>query len=411
MNRSVKNKVLLVVGSGAETLPLIQLAQQMGIFVVGSDANPRAPGRKYCDDFIVVSTYDVAGTVKASCHYHDNVRRIHGVMCMGTDVPHTVSAVSRALRLPGLSTDTAHLAVDKLHMKCQLSSDKVSIPWFTEIESLDHLCSHVLDSPKRFVLKPADSRGARGVTLINSSSNLKCCYESAVHNSPSGRVLLEQFIDGPQLSTESIVKDGVVSTIGYADRNYEYLDKFSPFIIENGGDMPSSLPQEVLSRVNILLEKAARSIGIDNGIMKGDVVVQDGNPYVIEIAARLSGGYFCSHMIPLSTGVSIVAAAIYIALGIEFQLSDFTPTLNLPVCQRYFFPSPGIVESICLDSKLLENSSIKLFEMRINNGDLLKPITSHPSRGGLVISTSHDLLSAQALAAEVISSISVKYKQ
>ena len=52
-----------------------------------------------------------------------------------------------------------------------------------------------------------------------------------------------------------------------------------------------------------------------DGVVKGDIVIHDGRPHVIELAARLSGGYLCTHEIPLSTGVDFVGCAIRIALG------------------------------------------------------------------------------------------------
>ena len=57
--------------------------------------------------------------------------------------------------------------------------------------------------------------------------------------------MIEKYIEGPQLSTESIIINGKCYTIGFSDRNYEYLNKFSPYIIENGGDLPSALPSQI----------------------------------------------------------------------------------------------------------------------------------------------------------------------
>ena len=56
-------------------------------------------------------------------------------------------------------------------------------------------------------------------------------------------------------------------------------------------------------------------MGVTEGTVKGDIVVHDGEPYVIELAARLSGGFFCTREIPLNTGVDFIGAAIKVALG------------------------------------------------------------------------------------------------
>ena len=142
-------------------------------------------------------------------------------------------------------------------------------------------------------------------------------------------------MEGPQVSTESMMIDGNCYTIGFADRNYEYLEKYAPFIIENGGDLPSSLPEEIQDEVKKVVQKAALSMGIVNGIVKGDIVIYDGKPYVIELAARLSGGYFCTHEIPMNSGVDLVGNAIKMAIGENVDPDDLKPKFNKNICQRY----------------------------------------------------------------------------
>ena len=64
-----------------------------------------------------------------------------------------------------------------------------------------------------------------------------------------------------------------------------------------------------------VVARAAAALGVTDGTVKGDIVVHDGEPYVIELAARLSGGFFCTREIPLNTGVDFVGCAIRVALG------------------------------------------------------------------------------------------------
>ena len=114
---------------------------------------------------------------------------------------------------------------------------------------------------------------------------------------------------------ESIVIDGVCHTPGFSDRNYEYLERYAPFFIENGGDLPSHLPANIQDKVKELVGRAASALGVTDGTVKGDIVVHRGEPYVIELAARLSGGFFCTREIPLNTGVDFIGAAIKLAFG------------------------------------------------------------------------------------------------
>lgn len=401
------HKILLVVGGGIEAVPGILLAKNMGLKVVVSDADSNAPGFKIADDTILVSTYDVEGTIKAAIDYDSNIGRIHGVICIATDVPHTVAQVANKLGLPGIPLRTAQMAVDKLSMKRKFASDGLPVPWFSPVKSPSELYQIVAKYGYPLVLKPVDSRGARGVLRLTKTIDLDWAYDFSLSHSPSGRVMVEKFLAGPQVSTESIVVDSRTYTLGFADRNYEFMERYAPNIIENGGELPSCLSLEVQERVKSLVARAAKSMGIFNGVVKGDIVVQESAPHIIELAARLSGGYFCSHEIPLNTGVDFVGAAIRLALGEQLEPSNLTPRYNRFVAQRYLFPKPGRVVKISGADKATSMPGIEYCELRVTVGETVKTIDSHPARAGLVIATGQSRNQAISRAEAAVSMINV----
>jgi biotin carboxylase len=337
------------------------------------------------------------------------VRPLHGVMCIASDVPLTVAAVANALGLPGISLESARLATDKLAMKQRFAADGIPVPWFSSVESVDHLRELVVNMGLPLVIKPVDSRGSRGVLQLKEGVDLDWAYEVALGHSPSKRVIVEQFLLGPQVSTESLVVDGVAYTPGFADRNYEYLDRYAPHIIENGGQLPSELDDATQRAVRNLVQRAAASMGIENGVVKGDIVVTNGKPYVIELAARLSGGYFCTHEIPLSTGVNLVGAAIRQALGERIVTADLKPKWARPIAQRYFFPSPGVIKTIEGVEDFTNRADVAYLEIRAKPGDCIGPVDSHLARAGVVITQGQTREAAVRLAEEVAASLKVTY--
>ena len=108
------NKTLLIVSGGMEAIPGIMRAKKMGLHVVVSDGNPKAPGFEFADDRIIASTYDIEATVNAAKTYDNNVRSIDGVISIASDVPLTVATVSSKFRLPGIPIETAKLASDRI---------------------------------------------------------------------------------------------------------------------------------------------------------------------------------------------------------------------------------------------------------------------------------------------------------
>ena len=203
---------------------------------------------------------------------------------------------------------------------------------------------------------------------------------------------MEQYLEGPQVSTESIVLDGVCYTPGFSDRNYEYLEKYAPFFIENGGDLPSHLSPEIQQKVKDLVGRAASAMGVTHGTVKGDIVVHRGEPYVIELAARLSGGFFCTREIPLNTGVDFIGAAINIALGDPVNPADLEPRQQHAVVQRYAFPSPGTVTKVDGAEAARAIPGIAEVVVTAKAGDVIPPAGDKRPSAAMVLATgaTHD---------------------
>ena len=401
-----ENKTLLIIGAGAEQVPGILLAQKLGIFVVAVDGNPRAPGFALADDYGVVSTYDVPGNVQFARTYSGSKRNIDGVMTLASDVPMTVAAVAYALGLPGHTLQTARRASDKLLMKRVFAKNGVPIPEFAPVKNSADIERFVRRHGYPIVVKPVDSRGARGVLRISNKEDLSWAIHTSRSESPSGRVMVEKFLQGPQFSTESVIYDGRIMTTGLSDRNYEYLEKFAPNIIENGGDLPASLNSAQRKRLNALLLRAARSLGIKRGSMKGDVVWTKRGPYIIEVAARLSGGYFATDEVPLSTGVDIVEQVIRIALGLPPQFRMLKPKFTKYVCQRFFFPQgAGTIRNIRGIAKARAIPGVKRLHLYAKVDDVVKKIVSHPSRGGYVMAVATTRAKAQSIARRAVETV------
>ncbi|MEZ4483735.1 MAG: hypothetical protein R2864_03785 [Syntrophotaleaceae bacterium] len=176
---------------------------------------------------------------------------------------------------------------------------------------------------------------------LTAGVDLAWAFKHARSNSPSNRVMVEEYLEGPQLSTESVLLAGVAVTPGFCDRNYEFLERHAPYIIENGGQQPSCLEATAQAQVAACAESAGRALGISTGIAKGDMVWTADGPKVIEIAARLSGGWFSTDQIPLATGVDLLGAAIRLALGQQVRAEDLLPRNARGVAIRYFSPRSG----------------------------------------------------------------------
>ena len=379
----MSRRTLLVIGAGPEQVPVIQQAKMMGLYVVASDINPQAEGFRYANDYFLASTYDANQTVKEAFVFNRKRRRINGVMTAASDIPLTVAQVAAALGLPGNSIETATIAQDKLLMKDHFKKNGVPIPWYSKVRNKGDIKKIATDKGFPLVIKPVDSRGARGVLLLIENVDLEWAYNESRKNSPTDRVMVEEFLVGPQVSTESFLYDGFSVTPGIADRNYRDLKKSIPYIIENGGELPSNLPEIEQVSIKKTAELAASVLGIKRNSAKGDMVLTKEGPKVIEIAARLSGGYFSTHEIPHNSGVDLVEAVIKVSLGERIELEKLIPKYKNFMVQRYFFPKPGIIKSIEGVENVKSLPFLILFRIYVKPGDTIKKIENHAERAGV----------------------------
>jgi biotin carboxylase len=401
-------KTLLILSGGVEAVKGIEIAKTMGLTIVLVDGNPNAPGRVLADAFIEANIYDSAAVLSAVAAF-EGKGKIDGVITVASDAVRSVAAVAEYLGLPGISKETAFLSTEKFEMKLRFKESSIPVPGFASIGSVDELIANGGRWAKA-VLKPVDSRGARGVVRIDAETDLQWAYAYSCGFSPSKKLILEEWIAGPQLSTESLVVDGKTYLCGVADRNYTRLSEAYPYVIEDGGETPSRFSPAIDERLTKLLDSAARALGIENGVLKGDIVLNEaeGNaPYIIEVATRLSGGFFSTITIPLVYGINIVEHAIALSLGLTPPLSE---SLTLLCCQanRFLFLKPGTVTSVDAPPEDSLPEYVKYFELNAAKGDVVSVIENHTERRGSVLVYGETRGEAVKRAESIIASIRVE---
>jgi biotin carboxylase len=377
-------KTLLILGAGKEQVAAIAAAKAKGIRTLVLDMNPKADGAGVADEFHAVSTRDKDAILKFVAGYHG---KIDGVMTIASDIPHMVSAAAEAVGARHIPQAVADLCVHKLHMKEKLQEERVQVPAFARITQLKDLEAFVAKVGFPVVIKPVDNSGARGVQRLTAGMDIGVAFAYTKDFAYGGEVIAEKFIPGLQISTEGLFHDGHFYCTGFADRNYTRLDDGVPFMVEDGGDIPTVLNPAQKRLVEAEFEKAARALGIDWGPAKGDMIFgADGKPYVIEIAARLSGGNFCYDKVPWSTGVDIVDILVDVAVGNTVDAARFVPTRSLATSQRYFFPAAGTIRQIDGIPAAQSLPHIRKVDIWARPGETIAAAENHPSRVGYVIS-------------------------
>ena len=211
-----------------------------------------------------------------------------------------------------------------------------------------------------------------------AQSTFEQYYHRALQESRNHSVVIEQFIDGPEFSVEAIVWQGEPHVLAVTDKK----TTDAPFFVELGHNQPSIFPLSVQQQVREAALAGMKALNLDNCAAHCELKIQDGQPYLMEIGARLGGDFITTVLTPLSTGIDMVGAAINVALGEE---PDLQPKIaGQGVCIRYFTPRPGLLVGIEND-QLLNVSYVHDASIYRNVGDVVPEVRSSLDRSGHII--------------------------
>lgn len=377
MKFSNKNTVvpkLMIVGAGVLQLPAIQKAKSLGLEVAVIDMDPNAPGICYADEFYEVSTNDITGVLAAAENYHPD-----GIMTLATDMPiRSVAAVAEKYKLCAITSSVAQRATDKIEMIRCFEMHNVPHPWFEVITSEEELKNVLLKHSVPFIIKPNDSSGSRGVVLVKDCREAKDAFLYSKSVSKSGLILVEEYMQGPEVSVEVMTIRGETTVLAVTDK----LTTGAPFFVEMGHSQPSQLPSETVEKIKEVTIKAVQAIGIDNSPSHVEIIVTEDGPKLVELGARLGGDCITTYLVPLSTGVDMIQACILMALG---QIPDITMRFEKGAAIRYIECELGILQKIDGVSEVLNVPEVKHVEIVKHIGEKLIPIRSSSDRVAYVI--------------------------
>ena len=400
-------KKILILGAGIEQTIAINEAKKLGYYIVSCDANPNAVGFSISDAYQIIDIQNVDQVLKVARNYE-----IDGVFTHAVEIPHIVAIVAKQLGLPCISPDIASRATNKSLRIKHLKENNIPCANFIAIENELQLEVSARKIGFPLVIKPVDSAGSRGVKVVLNESELSDAYSEAIEYSKSGKVLLEELLSGPEISTESVVYKGKVYTFAFADRNYAKPEIYTPYFIEDGINFPSILPIEIQKEVIDLVERTIRVLGINFGAAKGDVLIDKGVPKIIEMAARTSGGWFGAGSIPAATGINMLKPLLQMAVGEDPDLGSLKPTKQMGCAQRYVIPKQsGVVRSISGVEEAQAMPGVVMSTMFLPKiGATIKKATNHAERFGQIICIDANRDRAIELCENAIRKIKIELK-
>lgn len=341
----------------------------MGVSVIGFAWEDGAVAKEFCSKFYPISIINKESILEICIN-----EKIDGILTIASDVAvTTVNFVASAMGLIGNSTQSALYATNKYLMRQKLQAARVNCPKYyavhqtTNIENLSNSISYPA------IVKPVDRSGSKGVTKIHSPHELQKASQIAIEASFAKMAIVEEFIDGIEVSVEMISYEGKHYNLAITDKT----TSGAPHFVELAHHQPSSLSPIIQNQIYESAHKGLGALEIKYGASHPEFIISDSGIYITEIGARMGGDFIGSDLVYLSTGYDFLKGVILVALG-EFD----PPVINLNKFSGVYFYSI-LSQSI---GNMIDNKEKYNFIIRCEKEEKpLMPLKQSADRAGYFI--------------------------
>ncbi|MER7761431.1 pyridoxal-phosphate dependent enzyme [Streptomyces sp. NPDC097619] len=231
-----------------------------------------------------------------------------------------VPAVARLttwLGLPGNPPEAAAACRDKAALRAALAAAGVRQPRHAVVRDPSELPGALAVTGLPCVVKPADGSGSTHVLLCHDEARALAQTELILAEETNARgmaaartVLVEEYLDGPEVSVETFGTGGRVHRVGVTAKSVTG----APYFVEHRHVFPAPLPEAESRAAADTAVAALAAVGLGHGAAHTEVKLTADGPAVVEINPRPAGGMI-PELVRLATGVDLLRAQLRAALG------------------------------------------------------------------------------------------------
>lgn len=392
----------LVLCGGKPQIALIHELKRRNITAILADANDKAAAVQYADVFYNVSTLDVVGIEKITL-----AEKVDCILSVCADQMLLVAAqLSEKLNLPCyIDYETAKNVSSKEYMKRIFVENNIPTAKYIVGSSISLSVIEGLNFP--LIVKPVDCYSSRGVKKVLNYDELLSAFENAKNLSRTGTVIVEEFVEGLELSVDIYVENGKVNIL--CIRSLDKIPNSEKFIICRG-NYPAKISLATKGRVQDVAQKIVEAFGLVDTPMLIQMKINDEQIHILEFCARTGGG-IKYRLLPKVCGFDVVKAVLDLTLG-EKPHVNIKP-LNTFIVDEFLYCNPGILDHTEGFEELLKDGIIDHYEVYKSAGYQFDEISSSGDRVAyfsVVADTEAELRRKHQIAASVVKAVDNKGK-
>lgn len=326
----------LVLAGGFPQIELLRQLKNRGIETILADYYAQPVAKPYADKFYQVSTLDIpAITELAKSEQVDFL-----ITCCTDQALLTVAKVSEELGLPCyIDYQTGLNVTNKQYMKKVFNAFDIPTAKHTIMAAFNENRLEGMQFP--LIVKPVDCNSSKGVKRVENMQDLKTAVETAIGYSRTDTAIVEEFIDGEELSADVYVENGTahllsVSTLDKIGNN----DKFIIF----RGCYSAEKTAQVHDLIRGIAQKIADAFALKNSPMLIQLITDGKRAFVLEFSARTGGGVKFQ-LIKKASGFDVITAVIDLTLGKKPHVEKCQPENKL-ILNDFIYCKPGIFDRV-----------------------------------------------------------------
>ena len=391
-------KRLLILGGSHFQVPFIMKAKELGAYVGVVDIKKDAPGKTFADVFYNCSLLEKERVLEIATSFIADGIAV-GTCEVGVN---TAAYVAEKLSLPFLSRAVARCATNKIQMIEAFYNHGVAAPKYEVLRPGDTVKTE-LSFP--VIIKPADKSASRGICYVAGPDDLERAVTSSMAISDSKEVIVQEYLEGPEISIELGVEADTPIALQVTDK----ITNGAPHYVEIGQSQPASLSETVIKEAVNLACSAAKAVGLENCAGHAEMKITPSGLKMIEIAGRMGGHYIDADLLENSTGWRLQEAIIKYALGEEFKI--LKNAAKGPTAMKCILSKQGTVLEIHGLEKARNIEGIIKVVISCKPGDTLRNTISNNDLVGYVVARADSTEKALSICDQALEQIIISYSK
>lgn len=313
-------KKILLLGGSAQQVIAIETAKKLGYYTVLCDFLSDNPGQYVADKFCLVSTTDKEEILKVA-----QEEEINGILAYASDpAAPTAAYVAEKMGLPGNPYESVDILCNKDKFRTFLKENGFNTPVAKGYSDINEAEKDIINDYFKLpvIVKPVDSSGSKGATVLYNTNGIKKGMEFAFSFSRNNKIIVEEFIEKDHLyliGGDIFVVNGEIVLWGlmncHRDSNVNSLvpvGKSYPLMIEKGRELI------IKKELTNLVEK----LNIKNCGMNIELIIdKDDKVYFIDVGPR-SGGNMIPNLLGDIFNINVVKMSIQAAMGDKIECNS-----------------------------------------------------------------------------------------